>query len=70
VIVFLQRSWSLVQNKQTEDRIHRIGQEREVQIIDLVASDTIEEKVLERVIEKGERLEEVVRDKDRLRELL
>jgi SNF2 family DNA or RNA helicase len=70
VIVFLQRSWSLVQNKQTEDRIHRIGQEREVQIIDLVASDTIEEKVLERVVEKGERLEEVVRDKDRLRELL
>lgn len=68
-IVFLQRSWSLIDNLQAEDRVHRIGSERHesVTVVDVVAPDTIEVQQLARLREKAERLEEVVRDRERLR---
>jgi SNF2 family DNA or RNA helicase len=69
-ICFLQRAWSLVQNMQTEDRVIRFGQDRQVQVTDLVTENTVEESVLERIVEKGDRLEQVVRDRNRLLELL
>jgi hypothetical protein len=40
-----------------------------VTIIDLVAAGTIEETQLERLYEKAERLEEIVRDRAKLRAL-
>lgn len=66
VAVFLQRPWSQVMNRQAEDRLHRIGQTENVLYIDLVAVDTVEERVFESLIEKGERLEDLVRDKEAL----
>lgn len=65
-IVFLQRSWSMLDNKQAEDRVHRIGSEIHdcVTIIDVVAPDTIEVDQLRRLNEKFERLEEIVRDRE------
>lgn len=69
--IYLQRSWSSLVNGQSEDRTHRMGQEApQVTYLDLVTADTIEEKVLETIVIKGERLEDVVRDKERLKELL
>jgi superfamily II DNA or RNA helicase len=67
-MVRLQRSWSLVDNNQGVDRIHRIGSEvhDKVTIIDLVAAGTIEETQLERLYDKAERLEEIVRDRAKL----
>lgn len=65
-IVFLQRSWSMIDNKQAEDRVHRIGSEhhRVITIIDIVAEDTVEEThQIPRLIEKLDRLEEIVRDR-------
>lgn len=64
-IVFLQRSWSMLENKQAEDRVHRIGSEvhDSVNIIDVVAPGTVEEKQIARLYEKAERLEELVRDR-------
>lgn len=66
-IVFLQRSWSMLENRQAEDRIHRIGSERHenVTIIDLVAPGTVEESQILSLYEKSERLEEIVRDRAR-----
>lgn len=63
-IVFLQRSWSLVDNKQAEDRVHRIGSERHeaIHVIDVVAPESIEERQIERVHDKLRMLEEIVRD--------
>lgn len=63
-IVFLQRSWSVVQNLQAEDRVHRIGSQihEAIQIIDIVTENTIEEQQILRVHEKLQRLEEVRRD--------
>jgi SNF2 family DNA or RNA helicase len=70
--VFLQRSWSMVDNTQAEDRIHRIGSEihDSVRIIDIVARGTVEERQREVLNEKSERLEEIVRDRDFMRRLI
>lgn len=67
-IVFLQRSWSLIENLQAEDRVHRIGSERHesITIIDVIAPDTIEEKQVTRLRQKRARLEEIVQDRARL----
>lgn len=68
VLVRLQRSWSLVDNLQGEDRVHRIGSEQHesISIIDLVTSDTVEEQQCMRLHDKSVRLEEIVRDRERL----
>lgn len=69
--VFLQRSWSLVQNLQAEDRIHRIGQAAEaVNIIDVVSIGTIEQRVHEAFADKELTLADVMKDRKILRSLL
>ena len=72
VAIFLQRSWSMLDNKQAEDRIHRIGSEihDKVVIIDLIAQGTVEERQLDMLAEKDERLQEIVRDQTLIRNLL
>lgn len=70
--LFLQRSWSSIDNSQAEDRVHRIGAEihDEVDIIDLVAPNTIETRQ-RTVLRKGySSLTEVMRDTDQLQRLL
>lgn len=64
-LVRLQRSWSLIDNQQGEDRIHRIGSEQHdsVTIIDVITAGTIEETQVEKLYAKLERLEEIVRDR-------
>lgn len=71
-VLFMQRSWSNVQNLQAEDRVHRIGSEihDKITIIDLVTADSVDWRVRERVAEKAEALDEITRDKERLRELV
>lgn len=62
-LVFLQRSWSMVQNLQAEDRIHRYGQEAdEVEIIDILAEDTVDERIYDVFVTKQARLDEITRD--------
>lgn len=70
--IFLQRSWSMLKNKQAEARVHRIGSEQhdKILIIDVLAADTVEFSQLEAIGEKGERLEEILRDRDLMRRLL
>ena len=68
--IFLQRSFSFVQNNQAEDRLHRIGQTGSVEVIDVVARDTIEPHVHDIYRRKGEMSEEVVRDEETLRRWL
>jgi len=68
----LQRPWSLVDHKQALDRIHRIGSEihDSVVIMDYVTEGTIEERVLQVLETKADNFEQIVRDKDKLLELL
>lgn len=68
-IVRLQRSWSMLENKQALDRVHRIGSERHesILVIDVIARDTVEEDQLHRLYLKQRRLDEITRDRDILR---
>lgn len=67
-ILFLQRSWSMVENKQTVDRVHRIGSEihQQIEVIDLVCEGTIEESQIEDVWLKEQKLEQIVEDQKAL----
>lgn len=71
-LLFMQRSFSPLQNNQGEDRVHRIGSEihDHVQIIHQVTPNTIEERVLDLLDAKNIRIEEVVRDRETLARLL
>lgn len=68
-LVNLQRSWSLADCQQTDDRVHRIGSERHevVRIIDVIARGTIEEDQVAAVHAKLARLDEITRDREKLR---
>jgi SNF2 family DNA or RNA helicase len=67
-LVRLQRSWSLIDNMQGEDRVHRIGSEQHeaITIIDIITAGTIEETQVEKLYAKMQRLEEIVRDREQL----
>lgn len=41
-VIFLDRTWSAWRNKQAEDRLHRGGQKDTVEVIDIMARDTID----------------------------
>lgn len=64
-LINVQRSWSLVDEKQKEDRNHRVGSEihDSVRIIDFITKGTVEEDQVTRLQEKLLRLDEVTRDR-------
>jgi SNF2 family DNA or RNA helicase len=66
-IVFIQRDWSMVNNRQAEDRVHRIGSEvhEAINVIDIVTEGTVEETVLTRYLEKVHRLDLITEDRAR-----
>ena len=45
VVIHYDPWWNLAVQNQATDRAHRIGQQREVTVIKLIASETIEEKI-------------------------
>ena len=46
-IIYYSNSWCLASRLQSEDRVHRIGQSKEVEIIDICANNTIDIRILE-----------------------
>lgn len=71
-MLFMQTSYSEVQNQQARDRVHRIGSERHdaIRIIEQITPGTIEERRRELLETKQMRMEEVVRDRETLAQLL
>lgn len=66
-VAFMQRSWSLVQNKQAEDRVHRPGQAADsVLVVDMVAPETVEEAQWQVYMGKTGMLEEITQDRQAL----
>ena len=61
-VVFLDRSWNPTKNLQAEDRLHRIGQERPVQVIDIIAHNTVDMGRLQRIASKWEELRYILGD--------
>lgn len=52
-VIFLDKPWNLATQEQGEDRAHRIGTKGTVNIISLVAKDTIDERVETLIMNKG-----------------
>jgi SNF2 family DNA or RNA helicase len=71
-LVFLQRSWSMIDNSQAEDRVHRIGSEvhESINIIDVVSNGTVEIAQREALNAKSDRAQEFVRDAQLLKMML
>lgn len=71
-MLFMQESYSEVQNMQARDRVHRIGSERHdaIRIVVQITPGTIEERRQELLATKQMRMEEVVRDQETLAKLL
>jgi SNF2 family DNA or RNA helicase len=71
-LIRLQRPWSLVDDKQVNDRVHRIGSEIHDNIIitDYVTEGTVEERVRQVLETKAESFEQVVKDKSQLLKML
>lgn len=63
-VVFVQRPWSFVEASQAEDRAHRMGSEvhESIEIVDIVATDTIDAQVREVLRGKSEALAELLQD--------
>lgn len=72
IAIFLQRSWSNVDQQQAIGRVHRIGSEvhESVVIIDYITQGTVEESQLAVLAGKGISLEEIIRDQATIRRLL
>ena len=71
-VVYLQRSWSLIDMDQSMARAHRIGSEKHERILrlDYVAPGTFEEVVIARLNGKSAGLEDLVKDKELLRKAI
>ena len=71
-LIRLQRPWSLVDDKQVNDRVHRIGSEIHDSIIitDYVTEGTVEERVRQVLETKSDNFEQIVKDKDQLLKML
>lgn len=63
-VVFTQRPWSLVEALQAEDRCHRIGSEIHdvIEVIDIVATNTVETRVREVLRSKAGQLAALLQD--------
>lgn len=72
VAIFLQRSWSFIDNHQAEGRLIRIGSEKysNIEIIDYVSRETADVAVCAVSEGKEIQLERVVRDREAIKRLL
>lgn len=69
-MVFLARPWSMVEALQMEDRAHRRGQTKSVQIIDLETRNSVESRVRSALKDKMHNLAELVQDRRMVTEFL
>jgi SNF2 family DNA or RNA helicase len=72
VLVRLQRPWSIIEDLQANDRVHRIGSEihDKILIIDYITTNTVQHHVGEVLDKKAEQMEEIVQDKERMKKFL
>ncbi|HKL23232.1 MAG TPA: C-terminal helicase domain-containing protein, partial [Candidatus Nanoarchaeia archaeon] len=70
IAVFLDKDWTPANNNQAIDRLHRIGQENNVTVVELLAKNTIEEYIEEMLENKQKMFDSLVEGKMTGKELL
>ncbi|MDE5695796.1 MAG: DEAD/DEAH box helicase [Lachnospiraceae bacterium] len=72
-IIYMSNDWDLGTRLQSEDRIHRYGQEHNVEIIDICAENTIDEQIIRCLRNKEyllDSLKDKIKDKQNIKESL
>lgn len=64
VVIHYDRWWNQAREDQATDRVHRLGQNKGVQVIKLITRHTIEEKIDQLIASKGELATELIRPDD------
>lgn len=64
VVIHYDRWWNAARENQATDRVHRIGQQRGVQVFKLVTKKTLEEHIDRLIAKKGQLMEEIVGSDD------
>lgn len=68
-VIFYSNDWDWATREQAEDRVHRIGQNHDVTIVDIIARDTIDERIFKNLCRKTNLVEDlkdaITRWKDR-----
>lgn len=63
ICIFLDKVWTPANNNQAIDRLHRIGQKKNILVISLVAKDTVDESI-EKVLKRKINIARKVLDRD------
>lgn len=58
-IVYYSNNWNLATRLQSEDRVHRLGQEKDINIIDLVAAYSLDKRISDSLQRKENLLESI-----------
>lgn len=72
-IIYMSNDWDLGTRLQSEDRVYRFGQDHDVEIIDICASNTIDEQIIRCLRNKEnllDSLKERIKDKQNIKESL
>lgn len=64
-IIYMSNDWDLGTRLQSEDRVHRIGQDKKVEIIDICATNTIDEQILHCLWRKENLLASIKKEVDK-----
>lgn len=64
VVIHYDRWWNQAREDQATDRVHRLGQNRGVQVIKLITKGTLEEKIDAMIARKGALASDLVREDD------
>lgn len=67
-IIYYSNDWDWATREQSEDRVHRIGQKENVHIIDIAASNTIDERILQNLSKKTALVDDLKQELDRLKD--
>ena len=61
-VIYYSNSYSLEMRQQSEDRAHRVGQLNPVTYVDLVARDSLDEKIIQALLAKRNIANEILND--------
>jgi superfamily II DNA or RNA helicase len=64
VVIHYDRWWNQAREDQATDRVHRLGQNKGVQVLKLITRGTIEEKIDELIVRKGALATDLIRPDD------